>query len=245
VRKQPERSIRPFARTAVARPVSRPRMGKAATDAKLAEERSLVLSRHGVSRETVEKLDAYVELLRQWQTRINLISPSTVPEIWTRHLEDGLWLSHLARNATRWVDLGSGAGFPGLVLAITLCGREGGEMHLVESNTKKAAFLRTVIRELQLPAEVHPDRIEECGAVIAGAQAVSARALASLAELFTLVAPHLAPEATCWFPKGRNHEEEIAAASAHWRFDMVKHKSEIEDGSVMLEIRRLEALAGA
>ncbi|WP_062219834.1 MULTISPECIES: 16S rRNA (guanine(527)-N(7))-methyltransferase RsmG [unclassified Aureimonas] len=245
MRKQPERSIRPFARTAVARPASRPRMGRAATDAKLAEERSLVLSRHGVSRETVEKLDAYVELLRTWQTRINLISPSTIPEIWTRHLEDGLWLSHLARNATRWVDLGSGAGFPGLVLAITLCGREGAEMHLVESNAKKAAFLRTVIRELSLPAEVHVERIEDCGEIIGGAEAVSARALASLDELCALVAPHLKPDAKCWFPKGRNHDEEIAAASAHWRFDMVKHSSEIEDGSVMLEIRRLEALAGA
>ncbi|WP_427025073.1 16S rRNA (guanine(527)-N(7))-methyltransferase RsmG [Aureimonas ureilytica] len=245
MRKQPERSVRPFARTAVARPASRPRMGKAATDAKLAEERSLVLSRHGVSRETVEKLDAYVELLRTWQSRINLISPATIPEIWTRHLEDGLWLSHLARASTRWVDLGSGAGFPGLVLAIALCGREGAEVHLVESNTKKAAFLRAVIRELALPAEVHAERIEDCGEALGAAQAVSARALANLNDLFGLVAPHVSEDAVLWFPKGRNHGEEIAEASAHWRFVMVKHSSQIEDGSVVLEIRRLKALAGA
>ncbi len=245
MRKQPERSIRPFARTAVARPVQRPRMGKAATEAKLAEERGLVLSRHGVSRETVERLDSYVDLLRTWQSRINLISPTTIPEIWTRHLEDGLWLSELARGASRWTDLGSGAGFPGLVLAIALHGRDGAEVHLVESNTKKAAFLRAVIRELALPAEVHARRIEECGPVIAKAEAVSARALASLRDLLALVAPHLGDEAVCWFPKGRNHEEEIEEASALWRFDMVKHSSQIEDGSVVLEIRRLEALAGA
>ena len=220
-------------------------MGRAATEAKLTEERALVLSRHGVSRETVERLDGFVALLRQWQAKINLVSPTTVPELWTRHLEDGLQLGELARGPSRWVDLGSGAGFPGLVLAILLAGREGAHVDLVESNDKKAAFLRAAARELALPVSVHAERIEDCGAILGRAEAVSARALASLPDLFALVAPHLAPGAVCWFPKGRSHEGEIAEASAHWRFDMVKHASHIEDGSVVLEIRNLTALAGA
>ena len=246
LRRDPPGRDRPRPRFEAPKPkVSKPRMGRAATDAKLAEERALVLSRNAVSRETAECLDRYVELLREWQRHINLVSPATVPEIWTRHLEDGLVLGHLARRVTRWADIGSGAGLPGLVLAILMREREGGHVDLVESNGKKAAFLRTVIRELGLPAQVHASRIEDCAKIIASAQAVSARALASLTDLFALVGPHLSADATCWFPKGRNHDEEIAEASAHWRFDMVKHSSHIEDGSVVLEIRRLEALAGA
>ncbi|RIY02779.1 16S rRNA (guanine(527)-N(7))-methyltransferase RsmG [Aureimonas flava] len=217
-------------------------MGKAATEAKLAEERALVLSRHGVSRETLERLDAYVALLRTWQARINLVSPATIPEIWTRHVEDGLVLGERARGTVRWADLGSGAGLPGLVLGILVADREGAEVHLVESNAKKAAFLRTVARELALPVTVHAARIEDCGAVLSAVQAISARALASLDDLFALVAPHAAPDAVFWFLKGRAHESEIAEAAAHWRFDMVKHASPVEDGSVLLEIRSLERL---
>lgn len=217
-------------------------MGKAATDAKLAEERALVLSRHAVSRETGERLDAYVALLRTWQKSINLVSPATIPEIWTRHVEDGLVLGERAKGVSRWADLGSGAGLPGLILAILLADREGAMVHLVESNAKKAAFLRTVARELALPATVHASRIEDCRAVLAGVEAISARALASLDDLFGLVAPHAGPETVYWFLKGRAHESEITDAAAHWRFDMVKHASPVEDGSVLLEIRSLERL---
>ncbi|MBB3950978.1 16S rRNA (guanine(527)-N(7))-methyltransferase RsmG [Aureimonas jatrophae] len=224
---------------------SKPRMGRAATEAKLTEERALVLSRHGVSRETVERLDRFVALLRQWQARINLVSPATVPEIWTRHVEDGLILGQLARRHLRWADIGSGAGLPGLVLAILMAEREGGHVDLIEANAKKAAFLRTVQRELQLPATVHAARIESCGAVLAKVDAVSARALAPLDELLAMTAPHLAPGAARWFLKGRTHEDEIAKAAAQWRLDMVKHPL-VEDGSVILEIRSAEPLgAGA
>lgn len=215
-------------------------MGKAATEAKLQEERALVLSRHAVSRETVERLDAYVALLRTWQKSINLVSPSTIPEIWTRHVEDGLVLGAKAKSAARWADLGSGAGLPGLILAILLAERDAAAVHLVESNAKKAAFLRTVARELALPATIHASRIEDCGEVLASVEAISARALASLDDLFALVAPHAGPDTTYWFLKGRAHESEIAGAAAHWQFDMVKHPSPVEDGSVLLEIRSLE-----
>ncbi|WP_062015297.1 16S rRNA (guanine(527)-N(7))-methyltransferase RsmG [Aureimonas sp. AU4] len=244
-RRKPDADRSP-ARKAPARKAapSKPRMGRAATEAKLAEERSLVLSRHGVSRETVERLDRFVALLRQWQARINLVSPATVPEIWTRHIEDGLILGELGRRHLRWADIGSGAGLPGLVLAILMAEREGGHVDLVEANAKKVAFLRTVQRELQLPATVHAARIESCGAVLAAVEAVSARALAPLDELLALTEPHLSARATRWFLKGRAHEEEIAKAAAQWRLDMVKHPL-IEDGSVILEIRAAEALSAA
>ncbi len=218
-------------------------MGKAATEAKLAEERSAVLSRNAVSRETVERLDAYVTLLRTWQARINLIAPSTVPEIWTRHIEDGLVLGEKAKAVSRWVDLGSGAGLPGIVLGILMAEREGGSVHLIESNDKKAAFLRTAARELNLPVTVHAERIEGCGGVLAAADGISARALASLADLFSLVAPHKREDTILWFLKGRSHESEIAEAAAHWRSNMVKHPSPVEDGSVVLEIRSLQRIA--
>lgn len=221
---------------------SRPRMGRAATEAKLEEERALVLSRNAVSRETVERLDRFVALLREWQARINLVSPATVPEIWTRHVEDGLALGRIARAPLRWADIGSGAGLPGLVLAILLKEREGGHVALVESNGKKAAFLRAVVRDMALPATVHAARIEACGEAIAGAEAVSARALAALPLLLDLVAPHLSPDAACWFLKGRAVDEEIGEAAALWRFDMVKHSLPTEDGAVLLEIRRPERL---
>lgn len=243
MRKLPDVS-RPAGRSQTPRPFTPP-LGRAATDARLAEERALVLSRHTVSRETVIGLDAYVALLRVWQAHINLISPATIPEIWTRHIEDGLLLSRLGRAHAHWVDLGSGAGLPGLVLAIGLKGREGARVDLVESNGKKAAFLRTVIRELDLPAEVHARRIEDCSQIIARADAVSARALAPLDQLLAWVAPHLREDSVCFFPKGRQHDEEIAEASAHWRFDMVRHSSHIEDGSVVLEIRRPVRSGGA
>lgn len=235
LRRDPPGRDRPLPRVEAPRPKSKPRMGRAATDAKLAEERATVLSRNAVSRETAESLDRYVELLREWQRHINLVSPATVPEVWTRHLEDGLVLGRLARGVTRWADIGSGAGLPGLVLAILMRERDGGHVDLVESNGKKAAFLRAVVRELDLPAEVHARRIEDCASVIGAADGISARALASLPDLLDLVAP-LAPEATLWFLKGRSHEEEIADAAALWRFDMVKHSLDTEEGAVLLEI---------
>ena len=204
--------------------------------------RGMVLSRNTVSRETLDRLDAYVALLRIWQARINLVAPSTLNELWPRHIEEGLVLwPRIPTAADKLVDLGSGAGLPGLVLAILLAERGAGSIALVESNGKKAAFLRTVIRELDLPAEVHAKRIEACGGLLAAANIVTARALAPLDLLFGMVAPHIGPTTICLFPKGRTHQGEIEAASAHWRFDMVKHFSLNEPDSVILEIRNLQA----
>lgn len=196
------------------------------------EERAAVLARHDVSRETLARLDAYVALLLDWQRRINLVAPSTLPHVWTRHVADSIRLAAVAPEVGRWADLGSGAGLPGVIVAIV----RGVPVDLIESNAKKAAFLRAALRETGAPGAVHAKRIEDCGDIIAAAEGVSARALASLDQLLALVALHLGPGRRCFFLKGRNHAQEIAAASAHWRFAMVKHEDDCEDGSAILEI---------
>src|SRR5215475_13504662 len=108
-----------------------------------------------VSRETEGRLDRYVELLREWQAKTNLVAPSTLPQLWTRHIADSLQLFSIAPNARIWVDLGSGGGFPGIVLACALAETESGRVHLVERNAKKAAFLREALRVTSAPGVVH------------------------------------------------------------------------------------------
>lgn len=226
-------------RPAAGRAAPRPRLSGKAIAALQAEERGPVLARHPVSRETAERLERFVALLGEWQAHINLVSPSSLPHVWTRHVEDGLLLGELARDARRWADLGSGAGFPGLVLACRLAEQPGAHVDLVEANSKKAAFLRAVVRDLTLPATVHAERIEASGSLLAKADAVTARALAPLTGLLALVEPHLGPGARAWFAKGRSHEQEIADAAAVYEFDMVKHALNGEEGSVILEISGL------
>lgn len=208
--------------------------------------RADVIARRSVSRETADRLDRYETLLRQWQTRTNLVAPSTLQALWVRHFEEGLVLADLVpEGARRIVDLGSGGGLPGLVLAILSRESGGAHVDLVESNAKKTAFLRTVARELDLPCTVHDARIERCGALIGSADIVTARALAPLETLLGFVAPTLQPGALCLFPKGRTHEEEIAEASRAWRFAMVKHALTTEPGSVVLAIRDVRPADGA
>ncbi|WP_245283074.1 16S rRNA (guanine(527)-N(7))-methyltransferase RsmG [Aureimonas altamirensis] len=202
-----------------------------------------VLDRWPVSRETRDRLVTYASLVRTWQKHINLVAPSTLPTLWSRHIDDGLWLDSVAGPVKHWADIGSGGGFPGLVLACLAAERPGHHVDLVEANAKKSAFLRTVIRELSLPANVHCQRIEAAGAVLEQAGAISARALASLDILLGLVAPSIEPKTVCYFLKGRAHEREVADATAHWHFDMVKHPSRTEAESVILEIRNCRPVA--
>lgn len=206
----------------------------------LAVGRAALLARRDVSRETVAALDAMVALLLEWQTKTNLVAPSTLPDLWSRHIEDSCLVFDVASEPRRWADLGSGAGFPGLILAILLKGRAGTHVDLIESNAKKAAFLRSVIRATGVTATVHAERIEACGDVLASVDAVSARALASLDTLLGFVHGRIRPEIPCYFSKGRHHGEEIVDASQHWRFTMVQHSSQVEDGSVLLELRDIQ-----
>ena len=168
--------------------------------------------------ETEQRLDAYAALLLTWTRRINLISTADQPHLRTRHIEDSLrLLQHIPPGTARSIDLGSGAGLPGLVLAIAT----GIPFDLVESDRRKAAFLQEAARITATPATVHATRIEDCA--LAPAPLVTARALAPLDKLLTLAAPLLAPGGTMLFLKGARATEEIAAARHHWSFDCATH----------------------
>src|SRR5580698_6080852 len=125
----------------------------------LSADRDRALALTPVSRETSDRLDRFVDQLLIWQQRINLIAPSTIPVLWTRHIADSLQLLALAPGAKIWADFGSGAGFPGLVLACALAETPGALVHLVESNSKKAAFLREAVRATGAPAKIHAVRV--------------------------------------------------------------------------------------
>src|SRR5690606_37210828 len=130
--------------------------------------------------------EIYVDLLRRWQDVKNLVGPRTLDQIWTRHIADSAQLLRLAPDARRWIDIGSGAGFPGLVLAILMREEPDREVHLVESNSRKCAFLRAVSRETGARAQVHAGRIQDVLPRLGGADVLTARALAPLPELLTL-----------------------------------------------------------
>ncbi|MFG1282173.1 16S rRNA (guanine(527)-N(7))-methyltransferase RsmG [Xanthobacter autotrophicus] len=174
-----------------------------------------------VSRETLGRLTIIADLLVKWQKTINLVAPATLPDLWARHVGDSLQLvHHVPQTPLRWVDLGSGGGFPGLVVAAVLAERDGAHMHLVESDTRKAAFLREAARLAQLPVSVHAARIEQVAQALApGTHVVSARALAPLPKLLDLAAPFLAAGAIGLFPKGRDAERELTEAARSWTLD--------------------------
>ncbi len=175
----------------------------------------------GVSRETVDRLVTYEALLRRWQKTINLIASSTLPNIWHRHFADSaqLW-RYRPPEAVRWLDLGSGAGFPGLVLAI-IAAETGGTHHtLVESDSRKAAFLREAAREARVAVDILCMRIEnpETRYRVGTSHCVTARALAPLPRLITLSAPYFSPGTVGMFLKGREAEAEVEEAEHGFAF---------------------------
>ncbi|MEQ9260252.1 MAG: 16S rRNA (guanine(527)-N(7))-methyltransferase RsmG [Roseovarius sp.] len=189
-----------------------------------------------VSRETLDDLEAYAALLRKWNARINLVSKSTIDDLWTRHILDSLQLYDLARHPVRhWVDMGSGGGFPGIVIAL-LAKHIGSptKVTLVESDIRKCAFLRTVIRETGAPAVVLSRRVEELEPL--EADVLSARALADLSTLLRYSEMHLAPSGQAIFPKGETWKKELEAAERTWKFKLHVDKSKTEDGPVILSI---------
>ena len=191
------------------------------------EGRAQVLSDYDVSRETTQALDTYVAQLTRWQTVKNLVGPSTLSEVWSRHIADTLQLLALAPEAKRWIDLGSGAGIPGLILAIA--GKEKGiHVTLVESNARKCAFLSEAARLTGAPATVRNARIEAVIGAEAGVDIVCARALAALDQLLDWSAPLLKSGTTGLFPKGRDVQAELTQAAARWTFtyDLVPSRTE-------------------
>jgi 16S rRNA (guanine527-N7)-methyltransferase len=188
----------------------------------------------GVSRETTERLDAYVDLLLRWNRTINLISRRDENSIWQRHIADSLALiSVLPPDFSHAIDLGSGGGFPGLVLAIATDRR----FHLVESDQRKAAFLREAARVTAAPATVHAVRIE--AADIPPAPVITARALAPLAALLDWAAPRLAPGGICVFPKGRSVQDELTPAAARWHMCLEQFANPADPAGTILRISEI------
>jgi 16S rRNA (guanine527-N7)-methyltransferase len=191
-----------------------------------------------VSRETANRLDHFVQLLQEWQQTRNLIAASTIPTLWTRHIADSLQLLDLAPDAKLWVDLGSGGGFPGLVLACALTEKAGATIHLVESTAKKCAFLQTVTDKLRLPAQVHWRRIEELiPAFPAIPDAVTARALAPMPKLLELAYPLLKKGGIGLFLKGQDVGAELTEASKYWniRYKLVPSRTDDRGRIVVVE----------
>jgi 16S rRNA (guanine527-N7)-methyltransferase len=189
-----------------------------------------------VSRETLAALRHYADLLVKWNARINLVAPGTLPDLWSRHFLDSAQLLELAPESARlWVDLGSGGGFPGLVVAAIAAGKRPGlRVRLVESDQRKAAFLRTAAAAMQVEVEVLTERAETLAPQ--RADVVSARALAPLAALLPLARRHLAEGGVALFPKGANYRRELAEALALSEFNVQNYPSRTDTAAVVLKI---------
>jgi 16S rRNA (guanine527-N7)-methyltransferase len=207
--------------------------------------RDRALAPYHVSRETSERLTRFVAFLLERQKAMNLIASSTIPMVWTRHVADSLQLLPLAPDARRWVDLGSGAGFPGLVIASALADTPGAHVDLVESVGKKAAFLREAIQNIALPATVHHARIEEIAPRLAAkTEIVTARAVAPLKDLLTMINPFFEKGAKALLLKGQDVDAELTQAAKYWTIDYTAVPSETNPAGRILVVRGLERRRG-
>ncbi|MFY0616053.1 16S rRNA (guanine(527)-N(7))-methyltransferase RsmG [Shimia sp.] len=193
-----------------------------------------------VSRETLARLAVLADLLVKWNPRINLVSKSTIDALWERHILDSVQTLRCApKNAESWVDIGSGGGFPGLVIALMCDEPESPEtVTLIESDQRKCAFLRTVLRETGAKATVVTDRIEK--AEPQNAKVLSARALADLSLLLGFAERHLQASGTAVFPKGARWQKEIAKAQESWSFDYEVVKSITDSEAVILKVGEIK-----
>ena len=192
-----------------------------------------------VSRETFDRLVAFEQMFQKWNRSINLVAQSTSGDVGQRHNLDSAQLGRIEPSATRWVDLGSGGGFPGLVMAFLLAERDGASIDLVESNRKKASFLQAVVGQFNLPARVVARSIDDSHAFVSTPQIVTARALAPLSTLLDLSAPWLTSGARGLFHKGRDYRAEVQESVHRWSFDLVEHPSVTDAGGVILELSNL------
>ena len=204
-------------------------------------DRAAALALTPVSRETESRLDRYVQLLQQWQAKINLVAPSTLPKLWTRHIADSLQLLALAPSAKVWVDLGSGGGLPGVVLACALANTPGARLYLVERNAKKAAFLREAVRVTGTPGMVYAQGIEDIVDSIKGpVDCVTARALAPLNQLIGFAEPLVKQGAKALFLKGQDVEVELTEATKYWSIQPILHSSLTGGQGWIVELDRID-----
>ena len=189
-----------------------------------------------VSRETFERLEAYVALIEKWNPKINLVSRSSLPEIWDRHIWDSAQIFDIAVEGSVWADFGSGGGLPGIVLAIFAKElRPDMQFYLVESDQRKCAFLRNVVREIGLNVKVHAERIEVLDPI--GASVISARALTDLNGLLEFVERHSAKNGVAILPKGETWEKEILQAQENWSFEYEEITSKTNNDAAILKIK--------
>jgi 16S rRNA (guanine527-N7)-methyltransferase len=192
-----------------------------------------------VSRETEARLAIFVDLLDRWRRKTNLIADSTFPSVWTRHIADCAQLLALAPNARRWVDMGSGAGFPGLVIAIQLADVPGAAVHCIESDSRKAAFLREAARTAGAAATIHPVRVEDVAPESLGpVDAVTARAFAPLPLTLKLARPWMERGAVAVFPRGESARDQIAALSEALVYAIETLPSVVNPKAAILRIRQ-------
>lgn len=194
-----------------------------------------------VSRETQHDLETYCSLVEKWNPKVNLVSRASLVNLWDRHIKDSLQLLTAETDQTRWVDIGSGGGFPGLVVAIvqkTL--KPDAQITLIESDQRKSVFLKTVVRELGLNAVVRAARIENVEPL--NASTLSARALAPLTNLLSFAHTHLSDSGQAVFPKGSNWEKEVEIACQEWSFGLRHLKSYTDPSAAILVIRDIKKL---
>ena len=207
----------------------------------LASDKAAALALTPVSRETEARLDRYVDLLLEWQAKTNLVAPSTLPNLWTRHISDSLQLLALAPSAKVWVDLGSGGGFPGVVLACALADTPGAMVHLVERNAKKAAFLREALRITASPGAVQLADIGDIVDRITGrVDCVTARAVAPLQQLIGFAEPLVRQGAKALFLKGQDVEAELTEATKYWKMKPHLHSSRTGGHGWIVELDHIE-----
>lgn len=192
--------------------------------------RESFLEQTNVSRETLARLDIYAALLEKWQPRINLVSNATIPDLWRRHFLDSAQLHRLLPEGSRLADLGAGAGFPGLVLAMM----GGVTVTLIESDGRKCTFMREVIRHTGIPATVLNRRIESAGML--NCDVITSRALASLDQLLALAEPYLTEKTQCLFLKGNKLDEELTFANQSWNIVYEKIPSITDPSGCILKI---------
>jgi len=195
-----------------------------------------LLDRHiPLTEEQFHRLNLYHELLVKWQSKINLVSPETLSDAWARHFLDSLQLSlHIKEDGGNILDFGTGAGFPGMALAVYGIPH----IHLVESDTKKIAFLKEVSRVTKSPAEIHHTRVENFPSKKFGV--IMSRAVASLDQLLSYASPFVSHETFCLFPKGKNYDTELEDAKKNWNFRFNLIPSVTDDQGVIIKLFDLE-----
>jgi 16S rRNA (guanine527-N7)-methyltransferase len=204
-----------------------------------ADDRQAALRLVPVSRETEKRLAAFVALLDRWRRKTNLIADSTFASVWTRHIADCAQLPALAPHARRWVDMGSGAGFPGLVIAIQLADAPGAMVHCIESDTRKCAFLREAARATGAAAQIHPVRVEAIDPDSLGpVDAVTARAFAPLPLTLKLARPWMERGAVAVFPRGESARDQIAALPEARLYAIETMSSVVNPKAAILRIRQ-------